>query len=522
MGARAREFWRFVAPNSSSRPGAPGAPGLTCRRKAHNAPKRHAPQRTNITPALCIPTMKFHTITFGCQMNVNDSDWLARALVQRGGSETSPEEADVVIVNTCSVREKPELKVYSQLGRLGAIRAQHNPGMLVAVGGCVAQQIGMGFWERFPFVRLVFGTDGVAMAPQAIERLLREPSLRLSLLDFTEEYMERDPALPLPGDAPDGATAASDASLRGPAQAFVNIMQGCDNFCAYCIVPYVRGRQKSRSAPSVLDECRRHVARGAREITLLGQNVNSFGLDRHGDGTTFAQLLRQVAGIDGLERLRFTTSHPKDLADEVIAAFGDLEVLCPQLHLPLQSGSDAVLAAMGRKYDTARYFGLVDRLRAARPDVELSTDLIVGFPGETDADFHATLLAMERVRYASSFSFRYSDRPGVRAEKMPHKVSEEIASVRLAELQDLQNCFTNETLAAMIGKHAVVLFEGPSRKQDDADETTNAWRGRDPYNHVVNVPCPVACGDMTGKLATVDIAAAKKHSLFGTLEGTPW
>ncbi|MGE4297862.1 MAG: tRNA (N6-isopentenyl adenosine(37)-C2)-methylthiotransferase MiaB [Desulfovibrionaceae bacterium] len=450
--------------------------------------------------------MKCHIITFGCQMNVHDSDWLGRALAQRGFSLAPPEEADVVIVNTCSVREKPELKVYSQLGRLGAIRDQHNPGMFVAVGGCVAQQIGLGFWERFPFVRLVFGTDGVAMAPQAIERLMREPGLRLSLLDFTEEYVERDPAL--------------HGDTRGPAQVFVNIMQGCDNFCAYCIVPYVRGRQKSRSAPSVLDECRRHVARGAREITLLGQNVNSFGLDSHGDGTSFAHLLRQVAAIDGLERLRFTTSHPKDLADEVIGLFGELDNLCPQLHLPLQSGSDAVLAAMGRKYDTARYFGLVDKLRAARPDIELSTDLIVGFPGETDADFRATLDAMERVRYATSFSFRYSDRPGVRAERMSPKVPQDEAAARLMTLQELQNSFTNETLAAMLGKHAVVLFEGASRKQDDTD--MDAWRGRDPYNHVVNVACPAACGDMTGKCAAVRIADAKKHSLIGTLEGTPW
>jgi tRNA-2-methylthio-N6-dimethylallyladenosine synthase len=449
--------------------------------------------------------VRFHLMTFGCQMNVNDSAWLSRALRGLGLEEVpafgDPAEADVVIVNTCSVRDKPEQKVYSLLGRLRPI-FEKNPRAFAAVGGCVAQQVGEAFWNRFPFVRLVFGSDGVAMAPQAVMRLLDEPGLRLSLLDFSEQYPERDAALHV-GDAA--------GNWRG--QAFVNIMQGCDNFCAYCIVPFTRGRQKSRAAGAVLDECRGLVERGVREITLLGQNVNSYGLDAHGDGTTFATLLRRVAALPGLARLRFTTSHPKDIAPEVVDAFGELENLCPHLHLPLQSGSDRMLRAMGRKYDTARYLDIVERLRAARPDMALGTDLIVGFPGETADDFAATLEIMERVRFAGSFSFMYSDRPGTRAERMQGKLPLEVKAERLARLQELQQRHTREDLAAMVGREQTVLLEGENTSRERAP----SWRGRDPYNHVVNVVQPATNGaaPAPGALVRVRIREAKKHSLMG-------
>lgn len=245
-------------------------------------------------------------------MNVADGDWLTQSLVSRGWTQAPEADAQVFVVTTCSVREKPEQKVYSLLGRLKAY-VDRNPDVFVAVGGCVAQQIGEEFWNRFPFVRLVFGTDGTAMVPQALERLAADPALRISLLDFLDHYPERE--------QPEGGAVQ--------AQAFVNIMQGCDNFCTYCIVPFTRGRQKSRAASAVVAECEALVRRGARELTLLGQNVNSYGQDKHGDGTSFAALLQRIAAIPGLLRLKFTTSHPKDIAPEVVAAFGELPALCP-------------------------------------------------------------------------------------------------------------------------------------------------------------------------------------------------
>ncbi|MES9995457.1 tRNA (N6-isopentenyl adenosine(37)-C2)-methylthiotransferase MiaB [Desulfovibrio aminophilus] len=448
--------------------------------------------------------MKFHIITFGCQMNANDSDWLARALESRGWEQTDEEAARVFILNTCSVREKPEQKVYSVLGRLER-HLRRDPGVFAAVGGCVAQQVGAGFFERFPFVRLVVGTDAVALAPDALERLAAEPETRLALLDFLPNFHEREEPEPRLG-------------VVGPAQAFVNIMQGCDNFCAYCIVPYVRGRQKSRRPEAVLAECRSLVERGARELTLLGQNVNSFGLDSGGVGVSFAELLRQVAAIPGLERLRFTTSHPKDLAPDVVRAFGELDNLCPSLHLPLQSGSDAVLRRMGRRYDRARYLDLVRRLRSARPDLALTTDLIVGFPGETEEDFAQTLEMMRQVGFESSFSFKYSDRPGVAATRMELKVAEDVASARLEHLQNLQNTLTKDCLENCVGSETVVLIEGPSRKQDGGEPF---WRGRDPAGRTVNV-AHGGEADLSGKMIPVRLVEAKKHSLIGEKAGVPW
>lgn len=445
--------------------------------------------------------MKFSIITFGCQMNVADSQWLARALSARGFAEGPLDGADMVILNTCSVRDKPEQKVYSELGRLEhKFKGKARP--LVAVGGCVAQQVGASMMDRFARVRLVFGTDGLAMVPEALERLAGDPSLRLSLTDFSQDFLPRDPHL---DDGPAAPTG------------FVTIMQGCDNYCAYCIVPFVRGRQKSRPAGDILAECRALAERGARDITLLGQNVNSYGQDNCGDGTGFADLLRHVAAIPGVERLRFTTSHPKDLSPEVIRAFGDLPNLAPRLHLPLQSGSDTVLARMGRKYDTARYLSLVDALRQARPDIELTTDLIVGFPGETDADLHATLDVMGRVRFMHSFSFKYSDRPGARATKMEPKVPDEEKSARLEALQNLQDELTTDDLRTQVGKTLHVLFEGGSRHQK---KQGFSWRGRDPWGRTINVPVQSET-DLTGSTRAVRILTAKQHSLLGEMEGAP-
>ena len=344
----------------------------------------------------------FHIITFGCQMNVNDSFWLSRSLQRRGFVESPLEEAEIVILNTCSVRDKPEQKVYAALGRI-KYQTRRVPNSFAVVAGCVAQQIGAGFFERFPQVRLVVGGDGLAMAPDAIERLHADPALRLNLTDFSEVYPERDPALPAHGEG------------DIPPVAYVNIMQGCDNFCTYCIVPFTRGRQKSRSPEAILDECRALIDNGAKEITLLGQNVNSYGLDRHASGdTSFAQLLRRVAELPGLARLRFVTPHPKDLSPDVIAMFAERPNLCPPAPPAASGRFRSCWPAWTRKYDMARFTRRWSSLRAARPDIALSTDLIVEFPGETEEQIQETLEAVRAVDFMSSFSFCYSDRPGDR------------------------------------------------------------------------------------------------------------
>ena len=401
----------------------------------------------------------FHIITFGCQMNVNDSFWLARSLQRRGFVESPLEKAEVVILNTCSVRDKPEQKVYAALGRI-KYETRRVPGSFAVVAGCVAQQIGAGFFERFPQVRLVVGGDG-----------------------------------------------------------FVNIMQGCDNFCTYCIVPFTRGRQKSRDAGAILDECRALIDNGAKEITLLGQNVNSYGLDKHASGdTSFARLLRKVSELPGLARLRFVTPHPKDLSPEVIAMFGEVPNLCPRLHLPLQAGSDRVLARMNRKYDMARYMTLVEGLRAARPDIALSTDLIVGFPGETEEQFQETLDAVRAVNFMSSFSFCYSDRPGTAASRHTDKVEPAEKLRRLERLQALQEDLSSDWLKARVGCKTDILLEGASRKQDGEDAATESWQGRDPWGDAVNVSLPAGIGK-PGLIVPVTIVTAKKHSLIGELRG---
>ena len=449
--------------------------------------------------------MKFHIITFGCQMNVHDSEWLSRALESRGWEAADEDEAQVYVLNTCSVRDKPEQKVYSELGRVAA-HLKRDENVFAAVGGCVAQQVGRGFFERFPFVKLVFGSDGIANAPNALERIVEGNEERVALLDFVSIYEERE--------NPEERTV----TLPENRQAFVNIMQGCDNFCSYCIVPYTRGRQKSRHPEAVVEECRALVDSGVREISLLGQNVNSFGKDKGGVGVSFADLLHSVAGIDGLDRLRFTTSHPKDIAPEVIVAFGELENLCPSLHLPLQAGSDTILKAMRRKYTRSHYLSIVDGLKKARPDIALTTDLIVGFPTETEEDFEATLEMVKRVGFESSFSFKYSDRPGVAAVNMEPKVDPKEASERLLRLQTLQNNITRNCLKNLESLETVAFIEGLSRKQSGDGLW---WKGRDPAGRIINVQIDQKDG-LIGMMVPVRITEAKNHSLLGERIGTPW
>ena len=446
--------------------------------------------------------MKFFIRTFGCQMNVADSFWISSSLVSKGFDMTyQEEEADIILVNTCSVRKKPEEKLYSFLGRIYPY-FKKNPELIVGVGGCVAQQLGEKIWKKFPFVRLIFGTDGIPYVPQSINRLISTPSLKISLLDFKDFYPERDIII-------------NEKLLSNHPIAYVNIMQGCDNFCAYCIVPYTRGRQKSRHSKKILEECRRLVDAGVKEIMLLGQNVNSYGKDKYGDGVSFEDLLIKVSKIPGLKRIRFTTSHPKDISDKLIKLFGELDNLCPAIHLPLQAGSNRILKLMGRKYLKEDYLKIIDKLRKVREDIVITTDLIVGFPGEKEEDFRETLDVVKRVEFDSSFSFKYSDRPGTRAEKMEPKVVEEVKSKRLKVLQNIQDELTLKSMNKLYNQTVEVLVEGMSSKQ--RDETTVSFKGREPGGRIVNflVNKEIVPTISVGSIVNIKITEIKKHSLFG-------
>ncbi len=456
-------------------------------------------------------------------MNANDSDWLARSLEDRGFTQTSFDDASIYIINTCSVRDKPEQKVYSELGRITHIcERKKRKNITICVGGCVAQQVGETLAKRFPLVRLVFGTDGVPYAPKAIEQLVESPRKRINLLDFVDHYEERTDTWK------DGKVSPT---------VFVNIMQGCNNFCTYCIVPYVRGRQKSRTPQAVLQECKSLLAGGAREITLLGQNVNSYGQDALVNGTTFTQLLYQVAELPGLERLRIVTPHPKDIAPELIQAFADIKSLCPRLHLPMQAGSDKILRLMGRKYDTAQYLRIVEQLNNVCPDIVLSTDVIVGFPGETDEDFEDTMKTMAQVGFGASFSFVYSDRPLAKASLLPNKVERKVALERLSRLQAWQDATTDKLLSSMIGKTYDVLLESTldpsvvlatSADTSSEHQSTGApstspviWQGKSP--HWFSTKVQVEDGqDYTGKIVPVQITEIARQVLKGKQVGTPW
>lgn len=468
-----------------------------------------------------MPDKTFHIMTFGCQMNVNDSDWLRRSLLALGFNEAPFEQARVHILNTCSVREKPENKVYTELGRIRLLAREFPERDVIAcVGGCVAQQIGEKLFARSRELKLVFGTDGIAHTPEAIALLAENSERKISLLDFTGEYTEREHHI---GGQKTTPTQGGNNLEPCPPAAYVNIMQGCDNFCAYCIVPFVRGRQKSRGSAAILEECRLLLDNGAREITLLGQNVNSYGLDGRAasDGEPgFVELLYRVAALPGLRRLRFITPHPKDMPEELIRAFAELPALSPRLHLPLQAGSDRILKNMGRKYDLARYMELVDGLRAARPDIQLSTDIIVGFPGETDEDFERTMEAAARADFASSFSFVYSDRPGTRASKLKNKVERKEALKRLARLQKWQNDNTARILSSMIGSRATVMIEGSSLKEKmpgREDSPAISLHGRDDYGFSVNIMVAEEKAPALGDLVKVRIVGAGKHTLKGEI-----
>ncbi len=431
---------------------------------------------------------KLYLKTFGCQMNDADSSKIKSLLGSMNVSSTSnPKEADIILLNTCSIRWKAEHKVYSELGRFKNIK-KTRPHVIIGVGGCVAQQEGEEMFKKVPHLDLVFGTNNVNRLPEMIKKVERE---RCHVEET--EFFDRPEPLVYPAPEEDGM------------RAYVNVIRGCDNFCTYCIVPYVRGREASRPAEEIIEEVKILVEQGVKEITLLGQNVNSYGRDLS-DGIDFPKLLRQVAGVGGVVRLRFTTSHPKDLSDELIAVFGELPNLCSHLHLPVQSGSDKVLSFMRRDYTAKGYLDKVEKLRKMRPDIALTTDLIVGFPGEEDDDFKKTLELMNEVQYDAAFSFKYSVRPGTAAAKMKDSVTEEEKKERLKILQDLQMEHGNIKNGQEVGKVHPVLVEGESKKGD------GMFMGRTSGNKVVNFK---GSEEIKSMIVPVKIINSSANALFG-------
>jgi tRNA-2-methylthio-N6-dimethylallyladenosine synthase len=424
--------------------------------------------------------------TFGCQMNVVDSARML-SLLSLADYDPAPslEEADLVLLNTCSIREKADQKIYSELGTLRRWK-QRRGGRLVGVGGCLAQQAGETLRTRAPHVDILFGTHNISRLPEMVRRAERRmPSVELSM-EGDVAHWEVAPYLP------DGATSA-----------MLTIMQGCDNFCSYCIVPFVRGSEMSRPSAAILAEAMAMADRGVREVVLLGQNVNSYG-KKEGE-IPFPELLRRIAEIDGISRVRFITSHPRDLDDRTIGLFSEVEALCPHIHLPLQSGSDRVLAEMGRGYTRRDYIAKIEALRRAREGMAFSSDFLVGFPGERESDFLETLSMMEEVRYDSAFSFCFSARPGTRAAGLRDRVTPEESGERLRRLQALQDRHSRERLEEAVGRNLLVLTEGPSAKDP------GMLCGRSPCHKMVNF----TPGAGSGPFRTVHIRSSGLHSLSG-------
>ena len=439
--------------------------------------------------------------TFGCQMNVHDSEKVTNLLLHHGYAPAAGlDDADLVILNTCSIREKAEHYLYSDLGRLRAWK-DAAPGRVLGVGGCVAQQQGDALLRRFGQLDFVFGTHNLARVPALAEAALTgrreirvEESRSLARFDLPERHPQFQAA---------------------PGRAFVTVMEGCDMFCSFCIVPLTRGREISRPAEAIVSEVESLARREVREITLLGQTVNAYGRHarrRAADGAPgFAELLHRLDAVPGIERIRYTSPHPAFFDSELIRAHAELGALCPHVHLPLQSGSDAVLARMRRRYGAADYRRIAAELRRLRPDLALTTDLIVGFPGETDADFRATLELMREVGFADAFAFKYSPRPGTAATDLPDPVSPALAQARLEELQALQRDLTLAYHRSRVGELTRVLVHGPSRRGG------RQRAGRDPQHRVVNFELPEGAAAPPGSLVPVRLVEATPHALVGEL-----
>ena len=434
--------------------------------------------------------------TYGCQMNVYDSERIRDVLRPLGYTPVdAPEAADLVVVNTCHIREKATEKVYSELGQLKRMKEASGGRMTIAVAGCVAQAEGEELIRRQPAVDLVLGPQAYHKLPEMIARASRAIGDRLET-EF--DTIEKFDALPKTREA-DGPTA------------FVSIQEGCDKFCTFCVVPYTRGAEISRRVDDIVFETRSLASQGVREITLLGQNVNAFHgaapMLEGGDDWTLGQLCRHLAKIGGIERIRYTTSHPRDMDDDLIAAHGDTPALMPFLHLPVQSGSDRILKAMNRGHTADHYRDIIARVRQARPDIAIASDFIVGFPGETDADFEATMQLVRDVRYAIAYSFKYSSRPGTPAAEMHGHLPEAVKDERLQALQALLREQQTEFNAAQIGKLLPVLVTGKGRNPGQ-------MHGRSPYLQAVHFEGPET---LNGQIVDVKIVGASLNSLTGEL-----
>ncbi len=436
--------------------------------------------------------------TIGCQMNVYDSEMFARILEPLDYIQTdSLEEADLVIVNTCSIRKKAEEKAFSFLGRTQKLKKK-NPELIVAIGGCVAQQEGRNIISRIPAVDIVFGTDAIPRLPKIVQKV-ETTGDRVIDVEVNSDIAE---TMPVVEDA-ENATVSK----------FVTIMRGCDNYCTYCIVPYVRGREKSREPDNIIQEITNLVATGTKDITLLGQNVNSYGLKE--SMCSFPELLKKVSEIKGLERIRYATSHPKDMSDELINAYREIDKLCSHVHLPVQSGSDKILKKMNRKYTREIYMNRIQCLKEVRPDIAVTSDFIVGFPGETDEDFKETLALIEAVEFDGLYAFKYSDRPNAPAVEFEPKVPEDVARKRLEELLQLESRISKKRNQAYVGKICQVLVEGQSKRKNE--DGKNQWSGRTSSNKIVNFALDVSkeSKDVVGHIFNVEIKNALEHSLWG-------
>lgn len=432
----------------------------------------------------------YYIATMGCQMNEYDSDYVGRLLQEACYLPAdAPEAADLVLINTCAVREKSEQKAFSLLGRMLSLK-KRRPGMILGMMGCVAQKRGRTLLERYPDLDLVLGTREL----NRFSEILQELEKGEGGLAATE--LSREPA----------PTVIKKGFFKGRVKGFITIMEGCNNFCTYCVVPYVRGREVSRAPHEIMREAKYLVEEGVKEITLLGQNVNSY-FHHQEQKTGFVDLLRMLHRLEGLRRIRFTTSHPKDLTPELIRSFDEMEKLCSYIHLPFQAGSNRVLRAMNRGYTREKYLDLIEQLRGNRADMAVSSDVMVGFPGETLEDFEQTLDLIEKVQFDGLYSFKYSDREGTRAAGFTNKIPEPEKIERLAELQKLQKSVTFERNEKMIGKVVEVLIEGASRKNDQIT-------GRTSNNKIVNFSYN---NSIIGNFIKVRIMSACANSLRGEI-----
>lgn len=437
---------------------------------------------------------KYNIITFGCQMNEHDSETIAGMLQEKGCSEVlDKKDSDITIINTCSIRENADKRFFGTLGQLKKIK-EKNPDYVACVCGCMMQQQHVidTIKAKYPWVDIIFGTHNIHRFPALLENVYQEKEKVMEILEDREEIVEGLPAKRLFHH-----------------KSFVNIMYGCNNFCTYCIVPYTRGREKSRKPEDIINEIKTLVADDVREVTLLGQNVNSYsGIDAEGRQWDFADLIYALNDVEGLERIRFMTSHPKDLSDKLIQAYVDCDKLCNYIHLPVQAGSSRVLKRMNRKYDRGKYLELVRKLRAAVPGITLSTDIIVGFPGETEEDFEETLSLVKEVGYDSAFTFLYSVRKGTPAAEYEDQIPEETKHERFNRLVDLINEGSAAKNAAYVGRIEKVLVEGVSKKNDET------LTGRTDGFKLVDFEGPK---ELIGRMVDVEITEGKTFSLSGRL-----